>query len=302
MTSKSRDTQSTPPPLETKDTHPMDPHRVYVPTSSSSADRGSNHTVDVPNNRAAQPVASTQVQRQPKHPPRIRPHITSADASGVETRVSYRRVPEWKRPSTIQARLTVFFLRLILYVALIPAMLSGGVIGASLKLGATWSDAVKNVSVVAETTVDTYRTHFDLLKLSAQILFRLEGEAQADDLDMIAYVAEVRSKTSELSASLDRALADYVKRQVKRSKERKAAQAQNQSGADSSPVAAPISLGDILFSGVIGAFCPLILYWILGYFMTRWWLNVRARETVEFHRKRIEKYKLERTSVRELLS
>jgi hypothetical protein len=197
----------------------------------------------------------------------------------------------------------MFFLRWLLYIALIPAMLSGGVIGASLELGSTWSEAVRNVNVVAETTVETYRTHFDLIMLSAQILLKIEGEAKADDLDMIAYVAEVRSKTSELSASLDRALADYVKSQVKRSKERKAAQNQNQTGAKSAPDQSPppVTLGDILSSGVFGSLCPLLLYWLIGYVMTRWWLNIRARETVRFHKKRVERSILKRSSVREIL-
>ena len=34
---------------------------------------------------------------------------------------------------------------------------------------------------------------------------------------------------------------------------------------------------------VLGALVPLILYWLLGYLLTRWWLKSRDLETVRLY-------------------
>lgn len=188
-----------------------------------------------------------------------------------------RRVPEWRRPSTFRARLISLSLKWLLYFMLIPSMLSGGVIGASLELGSTWGEAFKNVSLVAQTTLSTYETHLDLIELSAQVLLKLDGEAQASDLDMITYAAEVRSRTSALSAEIDKALADYLKRQVERSRQRATADRPVPSSAE------PVTLEEVLGGGVFGALIPLLMYWLLSYALTRWWLIARDRETLSLY-------------------
>lgn len=241
------------------------------------------------------------VPRSPKRPPDLKRSVASLspeDIQDIALQVKYRRVPEWRRKSNLHTRFSLFILRCLLYIALIPGMLGGVVVGASLELGASWNEAFKNVGIVSQTTIETYKTHFDLIKLSAQIILKLEGEDHADDMEMVAYAAEVRSKTSELSASLDRALADYLKKQVKRSKARRLKRESSKGAMEQLP---PVTLSDILMSGIMGALCPLFLYWILGYFMNRWWLNVRARETIEFHKRRIERKILKKTPVRDLL-
>lgn len=100
------------------------------------------------------------------------------------------------------------------------------IVGASIELGSSWSEAFKNVSLVAKATSETYQTQAHLLQLSTEILLSLEREDSVDDLDLIVYVAEVRSKTSELSASVDRTLADYLKKQVKKNRAQSRALAQ----------------------------------------------------------------------------
>ena len=255
---------------------------------------------------ASSRVSAQLVPRSPKRPPDLksstRHSLTPADVEEIALKVKYRRIPEWKRKSNFQTRLIMWLLRWALYIALIPAMLSGAVIGMSLKLGATWDESVKNVNLVAQTTLETYETHYDLIKLSGQILFKLDEENANEDMDMIVYAAEVRSKMSELSASLDRALAKYLKQQVARSKQRKAlAKAQGASGDAVAVAEAPITLSDVLFSGILGALSPLLIYWLLSYLLTRFWLNIRARETVRYHRSRIERAILKRTPVRDLL-
>lgn len=148
------------------------------------------------------------------------------------------------------------------------------IVGASLKLGSTWGEAFSNVSLVAEATVETYKTNAHLLKLSAEILFSLEKDEAVDDLDMIVYVAEVRSKTSALSASVDQSLVSYLKDQV----EKKKIHRQGASSLESF-----ITLKSLLISSVIGAIVPILLYWIFGYILTRIWLDKRAHETVEIY-------------------
>lgn len=197
--------------------------------------------------------------------------------------VGYRRVPEWQRQSNFRARVLAALVRGLLYLALIPAILSAGVVGASLELGSSWSEAFRNVKVVANATIETYRTHFSLVTMSAHILLSLESDEAPDDLDMIAYVAEIRSKTSELSASIDRTLADYLKRQVELSKQRRQLGEQANRPVDNS---AP-TLTSVAYAGLLAALVPLLIYWLLGYMLTRWWLSVRARETVEFHQARV---------------
>lgn len=170
-------------------------------------------------------------------------------------------------------------MRWVLYLLLIPGILSGVIIGASLELGSSWSEAFKNVSLVAEATSETYQTQAHLLKLSTEILFSLEREESVDDLDLIVYVAEVRSKTSELSASVDRTLADYLKSQVKKNKE----QALNAQKDDQSQRGDPITLSSLLYASLLGAIAPLLIYWFVSYFITRRWLDLRARETVKIY-------------------
>ena len=186
--------------------------------------------------------------------------------------------------SNFRARVTALLIRWCLYLALIPAILSAGVVGASLELGSSWGEAFRNVRVVATATMETYETHFDLFALSFQILLSLEGEDKPDDLDMIAYVAEIRSKTSELSASIDRTLANYLRQQVERSKARR--KQQEKEGDFVAMMQGP-TLTSVATSSMIAALIPIILYWILSFLLTRWWLNIRARETVLFHYQRL---------------
>lgn len=188
-------------------------------------------------------------------------------------------ISEWKRPSTFRTRLLSLVLKWLLYFMLIPAMLSGSVIGASLKLGSSWGEAIKNVSLVAQTTLSTYETHLDLIKLSAQIILKLEGESHSSDLDMIAYAAEVRSRTSALSAEIDKTLADYLRRQVELSKKRTI------DTSNSTPSEAEIvTLEEVIGGSIIGAIIPLFMYWILSYLLTRWWLMIRDRETLSIYK------------------
>jgi len=196
--------------------------------------------------------------------------------NGATSQPKRGHIPEWRRPSTFRARLISLSLKWLLYLSLIPSMLSGGVIGASLELGSTWGEALRNVRLVAQTTLSTYETHLDLIELSAQVLLKLDGEAQATDLDMITYAAEVRSRTSALSAEIDKALADYLKRQVERTRAKR-------SGSSSKSSATAVTLGDVISGGLSGALIPLLLYWLLSYLLTRWWLLVRDRETLTLY-------------------
>lgn len=189
-------------------------------------------------------------------------------------RRAYRRLSELKRPSNFRLRLMTILIKWCLYILLIPATFGGMIVGASLKLGSTWGEAFSNVSLVADATVETYKTHAHLLKLSAEILLSLEKDEAVDDLDMIVYVAEVRSKTSALSASVDQSLVSYLKGQV----EKKKALHKNSPSKESF-----ITLKSLLISSLIGALVPILLYWILGYILTRIWLDKRAHETVEIY-------------------
>ena len=187
------------------------------------------------------------------------------------TVIKYRRVAEFRR-STFKVRLAIGLLKWCLYLLLIPAFFSGMIMGASLQLGSTWGEAFTNVSIVAEATTETYKTHAHLIKLSAEILFSLERDESIDDLDLIVYVAEVRSKTSELSASVDRTLADYLRAQV----EKKKAKVKAHPSAEDS-----LTLKSLLTSSVIGGTVPILFYWILSYLLTRVWLDRRGQETIE---------------------
>ena len=191
----------------------------------------------------------------------------------------YRRIPELRRTSNFRSRLILICLRWILYLLLIPSILSGVIIGASIELGSSWSEAFKNVSLVAKATSETYQTQAHLLQLSTEILLSLEREDSVDDLDLIVYVAEVRSKTSELSASVDRTLADYLKKQVKKNRARSRALAEGVAN----PVSAPVTLDSLLSLSLLGAIFPILCYWLLSYLITRWWLDKRARETVAMY-------------------
>jgi len=161
---------------------------------------------------------------------------------------------------------------------LIPGLLSGAVIGASLELGSSWSDALKNLRLITQTTVSTYETNIELIELSTNMLLSLEGEGQPSDLDMITYAAEARSQMSALSAELDQALANYLKAQVQRSKERAASAA-----ARGEVLSDPVTLSSVFNASLIGALIPLALYWALSYLLTIWWLNQRDRETLELY-------------------
>ena len=191
----------------------------------------------------------------------------------------YRRIPELSRPTTFRSRLLLALLRWLLYLLLIPGILSGVIVGASLELGSTWSEAFRNVSLVAEATSETYQTQAHLLTLSTEILLSLDREESVNDLDLIVYVAEVRSKTSELSASVDRTLANYLKAQVKKNKE-KAARESAGHQVISTP---PVTLSSLLYASLLGMIAPILLYWLLSYFITRRWLDLRAHETVEMY-------------------
>jgi len=191
---------------------------------------------------------------------------------------SVHRVPEWRRSSTFRARLISLCLKWALYIMLIPGLLSGAVIGASLELGSSWSDAFKNLRLITQTTVSTYETNIELIELSTNMLLSLEGEGQPSDLDMITYAAEARSQMSALSAELDQALANYLKAQVQRSKERAASAA-----ARGEVLSDPVTLSSVFNASLIGALIPLALYWVLSYLLTIWWLNQRDRETLEIY-------------------
>ena len=167
----------------------------------------------------------------------------------------------------------------MLYLLLIPGILSGVIIGASLELGSSWSESFKNVSLVAQATSETYQAQAHLMKLSTEILFSLDREESVDDLDLIVYVAEVRSKTSELSASVDRTLADYLKAQVKKNKAQAAKSGQN----GKSHHMTSVTLSSLLYASLWGAIAPILIYWVLSYFITRRWLDLRAQETVAMY-------------------
>ena len=191
---------------------------------------------------------------------------------------SVHRVPEWRRPSTFRARLISLCLKWALYIMLIPGLLSGAVIGASLELGSSWSDALKNLRLITQTAISTYETNIELIELSTNMLLSLEGEGQPSDLDMITYAAEARSQMSALSAELDQALANDLKAQVQRSKERAASAA-----ARGEVLSDPVTLSSVFNASLIGALIPLALYWALSYLLTIWWLNQRDRETLELY-------------------
>jgi hypothetical protein len=211
--------------------------------------------------------------------PLISPIFSPPPSPASPPSPSWRRVPELARHTTLTVRLSSLLIKWLLYIVLIPGVLSGGVVGASLELGSSWGEAFHNVSLVGRTTLETYQTHLELINISARVLLRLEGEPHASDLDMIAYAAEVRSKTSELSASIDKSLADYLKKQVEQAK-RDDSQA---SQTPQAPQRAPVTLKSVLKASALGALFPLMLYWLISYALTRWWLTQRDRETVKLY-------------------
>ena len=211
-----------------------------------------------------------------KKKPLISPIFSPPPSPAPPPSPLWKRVPELARHTTLTVRLSSLFIKWLLYIALIPGVLSGGVVGASLELGSSWGEAFHNVSLVGRATLETYQTHLELINISARVLLRLEGEPHASDLDMIAYAAEVRSKTSELSASIDKSLADYLKKQVEQAK-------RDHSQAPQTPQVAPVTLKSVLKASALGALFPLILYWLISYALTRWWLTQRDRETVKLY-------------------
>ena len=49
---------------------------------------------------------------------------------------------------------------------------------------------------------------------------------------------------------------------------------------DSTP---PVTLSSLLYASLLGMIAPILLYWLLSYFITRRWLDLRAHETVEMY-------------------